>query len=754
MKKVLFLILCILIFNRSILADQQKEYSSYPIIFVHGYNAQELPPESGWDRWKEAKKNIEKYFYENGEYKYSGLDTKEKYFPTVNYGYQKTGLISKNGDIPTIAEKILLPKVKWALDNCFPVHYSESERKIIIVTHSMGGLVVRSFLTQFPEYQNKIDKVVFVDVPHLGSPYASAVWMIDKEAKEILPPLIRKYSTFFSKTVGTLKFFNPALGVGAENIFNHISFNLQDRLRRDSVFLWSIENIAGTDPDGYAIDKMRLPFNSEYHDKVEGWYGLKYISVPIDITDTIYKPSETFLGSTNLAIPSNFKIISGKVPSNFGEKGYLGYKAFEYITGILFSYRERTPLDFLGFSFEPGYTLEDVKTTGDGVVPKLSQETVGDKVGADYPIITTHSLAPNNWQTVLQAIDDKPIIESVRFASTSKGEELYVIFKVKDYLLADIEISDIRLGNILYLSDLTEFRDSKTGKYKPYVKFKKDFLKERDDEALVIDKGGNTTYLHLYPGEFYIKVNSLDGGGYIKIKNAAQRETGCNILEVGAGGMETFRMIKRQGMAHSNAPFTDPNRIYSDYSEVRERAYDNFRSANKYITPYSTYGYGVGLYGQGSISQYYGYYFCNAAIEMIYGICRSLTTIYIEDNKKIKSVALYVSGYKIPERQGLVTILGPDFNVKFFRDSSNTWPPTLEPHGDILMFSLNTSAYKNGGAFIFELDPNDIDPKGNNVFKIIPDLLEYNCIPGSLLVNERKCYSQEAAFGLSLIIVY
>ncbi|MCK4947077.1 MAG: hypothetical protein KAQ99_10475 [Candidatus Aureabacteria bacterium] len=514
--KVLFLISTILIFSRPIFAEEPKEYSPYPIIFVHGYNAKEP---SSWDAWSTAKSSIQIYFKSDGEHKYPSLDEREKYFPLVNYGIRKTGPISRNGNIPDIARQVLLPKVEWALDNCFPIDYPESERKVIIVAHSMGGLVTRSFLTQFDSYQNKIYRVVFIDTPHLGSPYASAVWMIDKEAKEKLPPLIDENATFFSKSVGALKFLSPVAGKTAEIIFSHVSWNLQERLNRDRACLWIVENFIGTDPDGYAIDKMRLPFHSEYHDIITGRYGLGYKSVPIDI---IYDGDETFLGTANLAIPSNFKIIRGD-----GSLTFLGIPLVNTATGLLFRYREGSPL---GFSFEPDYTLEDTKTTGDDIVSKLSQEklTKAAEPRTDYKINVWHGAATEAWWTILQAIEDKPEIENIKAVEVDETDEAgekeyYIKIKVKDYLLADIEIEEMTLDNEDVIPADFYGADSKD---KPYHAFGKEFLKEREDEeAVVTDESGNTHPLKLFPGEFYVKVTmnpNEEHTFYIKIKNPAE----------------------------------------------------------------------------------------------------------------------------------------------------------------------------------------------------------------------------------------
>ncbi len=46
----------------------------------------------------------------------------------------------------------------------------ENGDKINIIAHSQGGLVVKKLLQDKPEYQSKIDKLIFVGVPNLGAP--------------------------------------------------------------------------------------------------------------------------------------------------------------------------------------------------------------------------------------------------------------------------------------------------------------------------------------------------------------------------------------------------------------------------------------------------------------------------------------------------------------------------------------------------------------------------------------------------------
>lgn len=513
-------------------AFSEQIYSPYPIIFVHGFRSNESV-------WSSAKDTFEIYFKDDSSYKYPNHYSDLQYFPSFNYGAVKTGLYSRNGSIPYIAG-VLANVIDDTIRNSFLSDYPASEKKVIIVAHSMGGLIARALPSAS---YSKIHKIIFIGTPHLGSPYASALWMINKEANEKLPPLIDQYSTFYSRTVGTLKFLAP---LASPPIYNHISWKLQERLTRDKNVLWAVELWpAEIDPDGYAIDQMRIPFHSEYHDVISGWYGWQYKSAPIDI---IYEPNETFLRQTSLFSPSGSISIRGKNDNSFLTQAILfGFDILEF-------YREGVSL---GFNFPAGSTLSEAKSPGDGFVTQASQGAVGSVKDITASHIN-ETESQEAFKLILQAIEDKPEIESVyaipedwnkTYASknpsgtyNSENSVYYLIFKLKDYLLADIMVEKLDLITETETKDLLALIPDtykENGSYKPYLQFKKYFLQERNcdggskTEATYYDINGYDTtnkayrkkYLHLMPGEFYIKTEiPLNAQSlYIKIKNPADQ---------------------------------------------------------------------------------------------------------------------------------------------------------------------------------------------------------------------------------------
>ncbi len=498
-KKVAFVLLfSIVLISKGISAEEV--YSPYPIVFVHGFNADS-------QSWEPAKKDyFGKYFVDfDGypKYPYKHFFGYMENFPVCNYGAQKNGTISRNGSIPHIARAVLKQSIDNAIDAAFPDGY-QGEKKVNIVAHSMGGLVVRSLLTQYHEYQGKINKVIFIGTPHKGTPYASGLWIINKEEAEILPPLIDSYSNAYSKTVGTLNSFIPQT---AFLTFQQASLELQQRLNRDDAMLLAVSK-AGIAPNGYAVEQMRLPFNCSYHDEIEGKIGFKYVRIPIDID---YQAGTTFLGQGVLSTPNDFLTIRGKNlnPENI----------FNWAIDILNGYREGVPF---GFNFPSGYTINEAKSPGDGFVTQESQYDLGGEVKEITAIHTEEGTNLNTFKYILEKLEDKPQIERIKVIALDESQrapnmDYYIVVKIKEYLLADIELEYMELDGEDIIPENFEYN-------KPYNAYPdKGFLKSRDGPE-VTDILGNKTKLKLEPGEFFVQatlspgVNTLD----LKIKNPAE----------------------------------------------------------------------------------------------------------------------------------------------------------------------------------------------------------------------------------------
>lgn len=100
--------------------------------------------------------------------------------PDAKYDYSK-GLIDefKNQNYILNNQIIFFP-YDWRMDisknasvslkNKIDILTEQKSNKINIIAHSQGGLLIKRLLYEYPEYNNKINKLIFVGTPHLGSP--------------------------------------------------------------------------------------------------------------------------------------------------------------------------------------------------------------------------------------------------------------------------------------------------------------------------------------------------------------------------------------------------------------------------------------------------------------------------------------------------------------------------------------------------------------------------------------------------------
>lgn len=771
-KYLIFTLTIIFIILLTPFAITEDKYVPSPIIFVHGFGA------GDWGSWDTARNELKKYFidedgnlkypYEKPKYGYGDGGT--EYFPYLNF--------PGNGSIPTISGSYLGPAVINGLSSI--PDCDSSEKKVIIIAHSFGGLAAKSLLKRSSNWDDKISKIIFVDTPHKGSPYASMIWVLKEVTDNKLPPLIRDHLNY-STPSGTIK-----SSLGSSDKENIAHFRLVTKLAAEKraidrdILLLGLPCPVNINARGKAIEEMRLPTDVSYYKLFEGECDEVKVSEPVS---KISDGSTTFLGHENdyLRMPNPAKtetFIGVSQQDNFEhdwEEILLEAIEAKYIPSLTF------PL---------GESLEDVKNSGDGIVSLFSQRNGG--TNADFNFSAFHTKATEvAADTILLALDDPPVIENVRFIKTGEAITIqpppeaqsppytltpwYLIFKVKDYLLADIEISDfgcmysytnysiVSKYSTVYssLTSLTEFYDSETGKYKPYVKFGKDFLKERDDKnAPIIDENGNTTYLHLEPGEFCIRVLYFPTGYYIKFKNPAQKEADGVILQYWLPSSGRDFSIARKGGASGT---TEKNSGLT-YSAVREQAYSNLLSAQKeFFQPnLSTYTLYIGVTASGTSWTYekdvwnneegkyekrtYSYFV--AGISANYGYCCNFNVNIEDKNKKVRLVV--ANGYVDKTYPPQCFTIGPDCKILVLKDTSNIWPPTFDSSGNELIFSINTANYtSNDDEFTFELNPEIINPNGNNIWRIKQDYLDYNAIP-----NEKEDgYRRQIYIGLGLTIV-
>ncbi len=502
---LLTIIIWIAIANNFSFAEENKEkYQPYPIIFVHG-----IDPGS-WKTFKDTRDKLNEYFYTDEDgYEYFHTN-KQHYFPFCQY--------SNNRDIKKSAINELETIILMALKHSFPSEVPESERKVIIVAHSMGGLVVRSLLYQEPDYKDKIDKVIFLGTPHLGAPSASVVWSLNEVYDKVLGPMVKDYFKFFSQSVGSRRIFADKSSIMIVDglIYDKLSSQIQTYRNQ----LWreifnSLVRKKVPNPDGIALEQLRLAGDVSYHKVFEKAYKNKKQDITIDLS---IDGTKTFLGksSQHLSNPKKYFSIIGSF-----DYENVGWLPAAWGVNIL---RNNYESDFNKFPTFDGVkqSISNAIKDGDGVVTTQSQLGIEPKKGSYTIISAHHTQEASNWQTILQAIEDKPEIEriyAIAVDETQRAEnmEYYIVVKVKDYLLADIEIEEMTLNG----SPVDPgFKDNK-----PYNAYPdKEFLKSRKGPK-VIDIDGNEPKLDLEPGEFFVKKKLHTGTNEfrLKIKNPAEK---------------------------------------------------------------------------------------------------------------------------------------------------------------------------------------------------------------------------------------
>jgi len=502
-----FLCLFILLVSLGAALGEEK-YVPEPIVFVHGLNSNE-------STWNNAKDELEKYFIngQTGEPKYGYRNADKKpHYPSCNYESINTG------DIPTIARKILDDAISHGIDN---LPQECTHRKVNVVAHSMGGVVTRSLLKQRSASQNSINKVIFIGTPHHGSPYASAVWLLNKVKNEKFTSAVKQHLNYFSKPFySVVSRFAPSVQSAYFSLVPHAA------VRHYSIyFLLSKVKQYGIDPNSVAIDQLRLNENTSYNSII---YGIG-IGNNISISAS-YDGSDVFLSSqrNNLSTPPNYQTIKGRNASN------IDFWALAELVNFNNA-----------FTFPEGESLEEVSMNGgDGMASLASQE---GGLGNVYRTLegVHHLQETSQAQAILEALDDPPEIERVYAVpcdwSVAMTNYYYVIIKAKEYLLADLEIESMDLNGEPV--DLNEFSaNPPEGPYKPYYKFGKKFLEERNDDNNIRDRYGNN--ITLEPGEFYVRCHfpnqirgSIPINTYdltyalnIKLRNPAGKTTENQIL--------------------------------------------------------------------------------------------------------------------------------------------------------------------------------------------------------------------------------
>ena len=811
MKKYSFILLTAYIFaaNSLFAAEKPQKYMPYPILFVSGIgtinkaDTTDYSPSARWSSSSIYQEFMKYYLYNPSKpdslipkYEFIGtIDPESKEKPHLEFLFYnaREAPVDVNARIlKKEIEKILDRKGGYYDEDKFTYTEPCSKPKVILVCHSLGGIIARYMLVQnIDNIRDKVAAVFFLGTPQLGSPVSVMGYFIPKEIPYLVKDIKNVEDTLrdenftdrywdklnlelmrdkeCTRLEGDLKFIKWAETTG-EGGLNTSIHDYSDYRQ----ILGAIQTIQD---DRYRIKLMSLldqiPFVSQkgavlatlIPDPRANIYRRKfYLQDLTNITTPMvrYVPEDKdlYYDISKEAVLANLSTEVGidKVYSIIGTESYwlkfgLEQTALYYMEG---------EFDINDYSVEGNHLWED----GDGVISLESQGLIGIPSmvkseharvkwkGIPAPFICGEPDHPSTPNIILQAIDDKPVIEDVRivisFTPTGSPEKSYFIVKAKDYLLADIEFeTSLRYAD----ENASDYYDPVSRTYRPYFKFGKDFLKERTDTTVTIrDINGLEAPLKLYPGEFYLKIPGTLSWTYyfqyLKLKNPAKKTALCTINYRNYGNRGATIYKKGRAGESRLGIYGDPLMWYyggtlaRPYEDLRWQAYNEFVSSPLLFTYPSYCDIGARLAAWGEWNAYNsnsGYVgipdHADRGAEISMEISNFINIpsykAYADPDSAIR-LAKFI-GYLDKEVKGN----GTDFTIFVSRDSSNTWPVTLSSSGDIPLFAINTANYKNGALFETTIAPNNINPYGNNVWQSTSDIptpstSQGNCIPESV----------------------
>lgn len=233
----------------------RKSEKAAAIIFVHGLQGD---PYKTWT--KKGSESLPHLFLEDKVY---------DNFDIFTFGYN-TGFILKRQHFKEISD-LLYSEVYAKL---------RSYKSIYFITHSMGGIVVQSMLTEQVEHKNKdlisaVCGIVYLAVPFLGSTIASAA----SATYMIFPPIIGE--RIISLQLRSLKVFSKDLAMVSEKWV---------RYRDDELEHLEELNLYGLSDKSVAKSSARAPYIKNSFAVSEG-----HISIcKIDRKSTVYQMITNF----------------------------------------------------------------------------------------------------------------------------------------------------------------------------------------------------------------------------------------------------------------------------------------------------------------------------------------------------------------------------------------------------------------------------------------------------------------------------
>jgi pimeloyl-ACP methyl ester carboxylesterase len=149
---------------------------NYPVLFLHGHSFnKEISADYSFDAFEIIKKNLEEEGYiDAGTITIKELEEQKGLWGKVNAPIEVTGSYFFDFSKSETGESVIIPSKTESIDTYAirlneiieSVKYKTGKEKIIIIAHSMGGLVTRRYAQIFGE--EDIEKIIFISVPNHG----------------------------------------------------------------------------------------------------------------------------------------------------------------------------------------------------------------------------------------------------------------------------------------------------------------------------------------------------------------------------------------------------------------------------------------------------------------------------------------------------------------------------------------------------------------------------------------------------------
>jgi len=797
MKKCILMLFFLLLVNAAFAVDKPQIFMPYPIVFVSGIGTK-LDADAGVKgspsrTWPERRvfKELEKYFLlhpevkESVDSKYDLTDEsviknleklKEKPHLEFLFYDAREATLSTNADL--LEKKInnmLGPEGGYYKPDTYTYTAPCATPKVILVCHSLGGLIARKMLVDnHDNIRDKVAAIFFIGTQQEGSPLGAVAYFLPKEIVALENDLknidnlidgasyLRKRALINvrkkedSKIIGNLLLMKWAERDDKVSVPIALSFSLpglyvstrdaEDNKQLSAVLpggewpgfeeIWGLPKVTekgvvkGTLINSNTANRYKHTFEAySFNGPFGTGVGARVVRAP----ELTYELSEGVF--SNPVVDRDIgNVKAHAIAGNLDAVLRVGFCG---IANSLMGWDNFNSLDYS--CIEAGFW-----DGGDGFANLASQEAIVPAANV-HEIPASHGAELNYPATpniILQAIDDKPIVDDI---SIMKGWEVsigpptfnYVKVKVKDYLLADVEILEMMVNDKPV--DLTSFLDTETQTYKPYFKYKKDFLKERTDTNAPLYHSSPPviySYLTLQPGEFWVRIDEpYIYSVFVKVKNAAGKESFKEIVPV------YYAHTYRYGYAAGSSP--QP----ISFSDISATAYDSFMSNKELNFTYgpSLFDFYLGVsahslggpYEEGNQTQY-SYW---AEMEMY--CSQWMGFKFHSPPDQIKPFKVRFDCYDWGHPGSSHT-----FNVLVYHDTSNNWPPAPDSNADRLL-STYTVIPLSSQYIDIDVDPQqDIGSNGYYVLQFRPDFAEYNCIPQPDPVTQEGQFDRLADISL------